>query len=83
MSITSNRKNIISRVSVGLVTAAAAATILGACAPTGHSSTAAANATQASEQAVQKFSDSLPNTPMFNAFKQGLFNATHNPLGPA
>lgn len=108
MSITSNRKSVIGRVSLGLAAAAAATTLLGACSPSaGHTSTAtsppggtavhnifrssshspastgpivlaAKTSAQASEEAVQAFSDSLPDTPLFNAFKQGLFNGTHS-----
>lgn len=111
MNITAARKSVIGRVSLGVVTAATAATLLGACstssghgssAPAAHNGSAAhnifsgsssnsvdtgriiltaANSTQASEQAVQQFSNSLPDTPLFNAFKMGLFNATHNMLG--
>ena len=111
MNITSTRKSVIGRVSLGVVTAATAATLLGACSTSsGHGASApvanngsaahnifsssprnpgdtgrivltAANSTQASEQAVQQFSNSLPDTPLFNAFKMGLFNATHNTLG--
>lgn len=110
MSSIANRKNVIGRVSLGLAAAVAAATVLGACSSSGHSSSAtvapggsavhnvfesssqnpadtgriilaAKTSAQTSEAAVQALSDSLPNTPLFNAFKQGLFNATHNPLG--